>query len=146
MTCQLPPAERWGDALDQDLYDRLVQYAARLNIKVEPHDLDRHGLMIRFWDGERIIMLNQNDSLAERIFTIAHELGHFEYKHLYEGWWDDERPPPDPEHERLADEYACDFLNLAVAGPLPDRVIVPVPTAGWRLDSEEGLVPWWNQL
>lgn len=82
---------------------RILRLAEQLGVTIED---DRNGLLDRadlggYFPAQKIILIAPDQSWADRLHTMAHELGHALYDHP---------AGHDPKHERLADEFAASLL------------------------------------
>jgi hypothetical protein len=96
----------------------LIKACLKVRIAVEARDFatNRAGSVVRFWDATFGITLNSKHTEAQRVGTLAHELGHVFCGHLgavKEGFWPD---------NSNASEDAREFEAEAVAYLVTDRL------------------------
>ncbi len=96
----------------EDLHERLTKLANNASIKVEYKTLVAQGYCLRFWDGTRVILVKDDDSLEEQVKTIAHEMGHLAHGHK----WDMTGPQPE-QNEKEANVYGHDLLVILETVP-----------------------------
>jgi hypothetical protein len=118
---------------------RLIAGCLKVRIVVQDQDFatNRAGNVIRLWDATFGITLNSKHTEAQRIGTIAHELGHVFCGHLgtvEEGFWPDNSNAPEDVRE---------FEAEAVAYLVTDRLGLDIGShkylAGYLSDASEPL-------
>lgn len=76
----MSPTERRSERMDTRLYGALRKLAEKRNIFVKEYSLPEadgvYGLYIQY-KGTDLIIINNDQPLGKKIFTLAHELGHF---------------------------------------------------------------------
>ena len=100
----------------------LINACLKLRIVVEARDFATNlaGNVVRLWDATFSITLNSKHTEAQRIGTIAHELGHIFCGHLgavEKGFWPDNSNAPEDVREFEAEAVAylvTDRLNLDI--------------------------------
>lgn len=123
---------------DQEL--RVLRLAEQLGVAIND-DTDNvlaPGDLGGWFPTQRKILISKHQSWADRLHTMAHELGHAVYGHP---------AGHNPRHERLADEFAASLLIDPIAYAETEALYGTHPGAiAHELGVTVALVEVWRQL